>query len=145
MDPLADKVLMLSVFLSFVQLDLVPAWMVVLIAAREFLITGLRQMAQNRGIIIAASTSGKHKTVSQIVAASVILAILCIRGTVAAYQGNWDTFITGLGGWGPGLNAFIQHGPYWLMAYATFLSVYSGIDFLVRNRHVWHGESHAKR
>ncbi|HEY5037558.1 MAG TPA: CDP-diacylglycerol--glycerol-3-phosphate 3-phosphatidyltransferase, partial [bacterium] len=46
LDPLADKILFLSVFVAFVQLDLAPAWMVVVIAAREFLITGLRQLAQ---------------------------------------------------------------------------------------------------
>jgi CDP-diacylglycerol--glycerol-3-phosphate 3-phosphatidyltransferase len=145
MDPLADKILMLSVFVSFVQLDLVPSWMVVLIAAREFLITGLRQAAQSRDIVIAASRGGKHKTVSQILAASVILAILCARGTVAGSQGNWDVFISSLGAWGPGLNAFIQYGPYWLMLYATFMSVFSGADYLIRNRHVWHGEQHEKR
>lgn len=136
MDPLADKILILSVFVSFIQLDLVPTWMVVIIAAREFLITGLRQIAESRGVIIAASRGGKHKTISQIVAISVILAILCARATAAAYQVNWDGMIDHLGFWGSWLNGFIDYGPYWLMFYATFMSVWSGVDYFVRNRNV---------
>ncbi len=144
MDPLADKILILSVFASFIQLNLAPAWMVAIIAAREFLITGLRQIAQSRNVIIAASRSGKHKTISQIVAISFILAILCARATAAAYQVNWGGFINGLGAWGPWLDGFIQFGPYWLMFYATFMSVWSGVDFFIRNREVLQGYSHAK-
>jgi CDP-diacylglycerol--glycerol-3-phosphate 3-phosphatidyltransferase len=136
MDPLADKILILSVFVSFIQLDLVPTWMVVIIGAREFLITGLRQIAESRGVIIAASRGGKHKTISQIVAISVILAILCARATAAAYQVNWDGMINNLGLWGPWLNGFIDYGPYWLMFYATCMSVWSGVDYFVRNRNV---------
>ncbi|HTA75729.1 MAG TPA: CDP-diacylglycerol--glycerol-3-phosphate 3-phosphatidyltransferase [bacterium] len=145
MDPLADKVLILSVFLSFIQLELVPTWMVIIIAAREFLITGLRQIAESRGVIIAASRGGKHKTISQILAISVILAILCARATAAAYQMNWGGFINGLGEWGPWLNGFMDYGPYWLMFYATVMSVWSGVDYLIRNRNVLQGEHHAKR
>ncbi len=140
MDPLADKILILSVFVSFVQLDLVPSWMVVIIGAREFLITGLRQMAQNQNIVIAASRGGKHKTISQIVAISVILAIICAQATVEAYQGKWDVFIAKLGVCGDWVNNFIEYGPYWLMFYATFMSVLSGVDYLIKNRHVFSGE-----
>lgn len=144
MDPLADKILILSVFVSFIQLNLAPTWMVAIIAAREFLITGLRQIAQSRNVIIAASRSGKHKTISQIVAISFILAILCTRATTTAYQVNWGSFINGLGAWGPWLDGFIQFGPYWLMFYATFMSVWSGVDYFIRNRKVLQGENHAK-
>lgn len=137
MDPLADKILILSVFLSFVALDLAPAWMVVIIAAREFLITGLRQLAQTRNVIIAASRAGKHKTVSQIVAISVILAIVCAQATVEAYQGKWDLFVARLGTPGEWLDYFVWYGPYWLMFYATVMSILSGLDYLFKNRHVW--------
>jgi len=136
MDPLADKILILSVFVSFIQLNLVPTWMVIIIAAREFLITGLRQIAESRGVIIAASRGGKHKTISQIVAISVILAILCARATAAAYQVNWDGMINNLGTWGVWLDGFIVYGPYWLMFYATCMSVWSGVDYFIRNRNV---------
>jgi len=136
MDPLADKILILSVFVSFIQLDLVPTWMVIIIAAREFLITGLRQIAESRGVIIAASRGGKHKTISQIAAIAVILAILCARATAAAYQVNWDVMIDHLGFWGPWLSGFMDYGPYGLMFYATCMSVWSGVDYFVRNRNV---------
>src|SRR5579863_8764885 len=142
MDPLADKILLLTVFISFVQLDLVPSWMVVIIAAREFLITGLRQVAQSRNVIMAASRAGKHKTISQIVAISVILAIVCAQATVEAYQGKWDLFVARLGTLGQWLDDFIQYGPYWLMFYATVMSIVSGVDYFFKNKHVLSGEKH---
>ena len=58
MDPLADKLLMASAFISFVQLGLAPAWMVILIIGREFAITGMRVLAAVQGRVIAASASG---------------------------------------------------------------------------------------
>ncbi|HUO58172.1 MAG TPA: CDP-diacylglycerol--glycerol-3-phosphate 3-phosphatidyltransferase [bacterium] len=139
LDPLADKILFLSVFVSFVQLDLVPAWMVVIIAAREFLITGLRQVAQNQGTVIAASRGGKHKTISQIVAISVTLAIICAQATVETYQGKWDLFLERLGPVGDWIDRIVWFGPYWLMFYATVMSLVSGVDYFVKNRHVLTG------
>ena len=139
MDPLADKVFLLSVFISFVALNLVPAWMVVIIAAREFLITGLRQMAQSRNVVIAASRAGKHKTISQIVACSFILAILCTQATVEASQVKWDLFLERLGRFGDWLEYAVWYGPYWLMFYATVMSIISGLDYLFKNKHVWSG------
>jgi CDP-diacylglycerol--glycerol-3-phosphate 3-phosphatidyltransferase len=140
MDPLADKILFLSVLISFVQLDLVPVWMVVIIVTREFLITGLRQMAQGRNIVIAASRAGKHKTVSQIIAISVILAIICTQATVEAYQGNWDVVVARLGPLGDWLDSVVWYGPYWLMFYATVMTIISGLDYFFKNRHVLSGE-----
>ncbi|HVZ81173.1 MAG TPA: CDP-diacylglycerol--glycerol-3-phosphate 3-phosphatidyltransferase [bacterium] len=139
LDPFADKVLIVSVFVSFVALDLVPAWMVVIMVGREFLITGFRQVAQTQNIILAASRAGKHKTVSQIVAISVILAIVCAQSTVEAYQGTWDQFILRLGGWGEFLDKFVWYGPYWLMFYATVMSIISGVDYFYKNRHILGG------
>lgn len=144
LDPLADKVLLLSAFLAFVQMQLAPSWMVLTIMAREFLITGLRQMALSRGVVIAASRAGKHKTVSQIVAVSVILAILCVRATVEVAPGQWDQLLMRCGAWGDWLERFVWGGPYWLVFYATVMSVLSGLDYLVRNRHVWSGSAPKK-
>ena len=79
MDPVADKVLVLGAFLSFVQLQLVPAWMVVLIIIREFLITGMRLFAVRKGIVLAAESAGKHKTVSQMVTIFFILLFIVVR------------------------------------------------------------------
>ena len=91
-------------------------------------------MPKAGGIIIAASRGGKHKTISQIVAISFVLAILCARATATAYQMNWGGFISSLGNWGLWLNDFMDYGPYWLMFYATVMSVWSGVDYLIRNR-----------
>src|SRR5580704_16356292 len=86
MDPLADKILVCSVFIAFVDLRWMQAWMVVIIVARELAITGLRLLAASKNMVLAAEGYGKHKTISQIVA---ILAILVFRsyrewGPVAA-------------------------------------------------------------
>lgn len=74
MDPLADKLLITAALLSLVQMDLAPAWMVLVILGREFAVTVLRGVAYSRGIVIAASPLGKFKMVSQVVA--ILLLIL---------------------------------------------------------------------
>lgn len=88
MDPLTDKVMVAAAFVSFVAIDiqrggkmapLVPAWIVVIIISREFLVTGLRLLAASRGNIIPAGKWGKHKTVWQIVAIVVIMLGLSFR------------------------------------------------------------------
>jgi CDP-diacylglycerol--glycerol-3-phosphate 3-phosphatidyltransferase len=68
MDPLADKLLITAALLSLVQMDLAPAWMVLVILGREFAVTVLRGVAYSRGVVIAASPLGKLKMVSQVVA-----------------------------------------------------------------------------
>ncbi len=79
LDPIADKVLVLGVLLAFVQLRLVPAWMVLVIVAREFLITGVRLVAAGRGIVLAAEAQGKQKAASQMATIVLILATLLVR------------------------------------------------------------------
>lgn len=74
LDPIADKLLTSAVFISLVQLNLAPAWMVALIIGREFAITGLRSFAHTRGIAIPASSLGKIKMASQVTA--ILLLIL---------------------------------------------------------------------
>src|ERR1043165_6851296 len=83
MDPLADKIMVCSAFIAFVGLKWIPAWMVVIIVARELAITGLRLLAASKNVVLEAEGYGKHKTVSQIVA---IIAILF----VASYP-QWGT------------------------------------------------------
>lgn len=74
MDPLADKVLISAAFICFVAWgQIVPAWIVVVIIAREFMVTGLRLLGANRGKIIPAGRWGKHKTIWQVVVISVII------------------------------------------------------------------------
>ena len=74
LDPIADKLLTSAAFVSLVQLNLAPAWMVALIIGREFAITGLRSFAHTRGITIPASPLGKIKMASQV--AAILLLIL---------------------------------------------------------------------
>jgi CDP-diacylglycerol--glycerol-3-phosphate 3-phosphatidyltransferase len=76
MDPLADKILVCSAFIAFVGRDLVPAWMVVIIVARELAITGLRLVAASKNVVLAAEGYGKHKTVSQIIAIVSVLVLV---------------------------------------------------------------------
>ncbi len=73
LDPIADKLLTSAAFISLVQLDLAPAWMVALIIGREFAITALRSLAYTKGITIPASPLGKIKMASQVTAILLIL------------------------------------------------------------------------
>ncbi len=75
-DPLADKVLVVAAMLALIELDRVPAWIVMVIITREFVVTGLRLVAAAEGVVIAASKGGKLKTVCQIIA--LIMLILKI-------------------------------------------------------------------
>lgn len=79
MDPLTDKVLVCAAFICLVERGLVPAWIAVVIVAREFLVTGLRLLAAHRGAIISAGRWGKHKTIWQIAAIVVLLLGAALR------------------------------------------------------------------
>jgi CDP-diacylglycerol---glycerol-3-phosphate 3-phosphatidyltransferase len=73
LDPIADKLLVSAAFISLVELQLVRAWMIVIIIGREFAVSGLRSIAAQQGVTIAASPLGKGKMVSQIVAISLLI------------------------------------------------------------------------
>ncbi|MEN6626652.1 MAG: CDP-diacylglycerol--glycerol-3-phosphate 3-phosphatidyltransferase [Candidatus Sumerlaeia bacterium] len=92
MDPLADKVLTMAAFVSMVQLKLFPAWMVVLILAREFLITGLRQLAVAEGRVLSADRWGKNKTIAQLTTIITALVFLAARDWLN-YFDLWDSVI----------------------------------------------------
>ncbi|MDR1978211.1 MAG: CDP-diacylglycerol--glycerol-3-phosphate 3-phosphatidyltransferase [Synergistaceae bacterium] len=98
-DPLADKVLVIAAMVALVELQRVPAWMVVVIITREFVVTGLRLVASAEGVVIAASRGGKIKTVFQIIAISLLILKL--------------------------------PGGMWLMWVAMFLTVWSGMEYLI--------------
>ena len=76
MDPLADKLLVCSALICLIELNALPAWMVIIIISREFIISGFRLIASDNGVVIAASYWGKFKTTFQMV--SVVLLILDI-------------------------------------------------------------------
>ncbi|MBM7094243.1 MULTISPECIES: CDP-diacylglycerol--glycerol-3-phosphate 3-phosphatidyltransferase [Alteribacter] len=112
LDPLADKLLITAAFVSLVELGMFPAWAAILILSREFAVTGLRLVAAADGDVIAASNWGKWKTVSQIVAAS---AIMLHNMIFEALNIPFDT----------------------IMIYiAVILTVFSGWDYFVKNKHV---------
>jgi CDP-diacylglycerol--glycerol-3-phosphate 3-phosphatidyltransferase len=73
LDPLADKLIVMSALVMLVHLGRVAAWLVILILAREFIVTGLRTIAMSEGIVIAAGQEGKYKTSLQIAAISFLL------------------------------------------------------------------------
>jgi CDP-diacylglycerol--glycerol-3-phosphate 3-phosphatidyltransferase len=73
LDPIADKLLMSAAFISLVELGLAPAWMIVIIIGREFAVSGLRSIAAQQGVTIAASPLGKSKTISQVIAISLLI------------------------------------------------------------------------
>ena len=76
MDPLADKLLVCSALICLIELGQIPAWVVIIIISREFIISGFRLIASDNGVVIAASYWGKFKTTFQMV--SVVLLILDI-------------------------------------------------------------------
>ena len=92
LDPIADKLLISAAFVSLVELQLAPAWMVVVILGREFAVSGLRSIASAQGLVIAATGWGKAKMFSQILAAS--LLILAIRHEVFLLPGKMALWLT---------------------------------------------------
>ena len=127
LDPIADKILMLSAFLAFVEKGLVPAWMVVMIITRELVITGIRLIAATNGKVIPAEKGGKHKTVSQVVAIFIILAYVAVRDTILALNPSYL----------PARFAFFTDiSIYLLMLITVALTLASGISFLWHNRNL---------
>lgn len=110
MDPLADKLLVCSALICFVELGSLPAWMVIIIISREFIISGFRLIASDNGIVIAASYWGKFKTVSQMI----MIILLIINSQNPALK-----LLTGAFTW-----------------IALILTVISLIDYLVKNKSV---------
>nr|WP_276537009.1 CDP-diacylglycerol--glycerol-3-phosphate 3-phosphatidyltransferase [Anaerosalibacter massiliensis] len=96
MDPLADKLLVSAALISLVELKRVPAWMVVVIIAREFAITGLRVIAASEGVTIAASSLGKIKTITQLVAVIAILFNIHPFDTIMLYTAVFFTILSGI-------------------------------------------------
>jgi CDP-diacylglycerol---glycerol-3-phosphate 3-phosphatidyltransferase len=129
MDPLADKILVCSAFITFVGRAWMPAWMVVIVVARELAITGLRLLAASKSVVLAAERYGKHKTISQIVA---IIAMLVLH--------SYDQ-------WGPAGRAifgFHLFGAPWsewfthiAIGVAIILTFVSGWLYLWRNRLIY--------
>ena len=129
MDPLADKILICSAFIAFVGRGLVPAWMVVLIVARELAITGLRLLAAAQNVVLAAEGCGKHKTTSQIVAIVSILVLTSYPQWGRVARAVFEYNLLG----GPWMVWFTE-GSKWV---AVLFTVLSGALYLRRNRSLY--------
>lgn len=123
MDPIADKILVLSAFLAFVQMQLVEAWMVAVIILRELLITSLRLYALNQGRVLAANRGGKHKTISQMVTIFLILIFIVLKSTLSHFNL-----------WQNSMEAIYLRAIYLLMLITVSLTLISGLSYLWENR-----------
>lgn len=112
MDPLADKLLVCSALICLVALERIPAWMVIVIIAREFIVSGFRTVAADAGVVIAASYIAKVKTVFQMIATGLLI--------VNFGSFNLVTYI------------FTQV----ILYIAIILTIVSLVDYLVKNRGV---------
>lgn len=112
LDPMADKLLVAAAFILLVEMNLVPAWIVIIIISREFAVTGLRLVAAGSGLVLAAGQMGKLKTVFQLVA----IAALLLHDYPFSYVGIPFGMIT--------------------LYIALVLTVVSGVDYFIKNWHV---------
>jgi len=126
MDPIADKILILAAFLAFVEMKLIPAWTVLIIIFREFIILGLRILGIIKGHIVAASRAGKHKTISQVVTVFFILIYLIIR----QYGSGYDF-------WTEKADAVSRSLIFMLMIVTVALTLISGASYISKNRRLF--------
>ena len=145
-DPLADKLIVSAAFISFVQLRelAIPAWMVILVISREFIITGLRSVAASRGTIISSSLSGKFKTTSQMVVIITILLILIVNAVLKNYCHTTPLELQAFLGWKRVLGYILDRAPYWLMLVVTILTVISGFNYIIKNKQLLFEEISSK-
>ncbi len=123
LDPIADKLLVLSALIMLVEMNNIPAWIPIIIAAREFIVSGIRMLAAGEGNVIAASWLGKIKTVSQMIAIS--LAFIDVNPFMSFCDGQL------FGG------AFVLN---LIMSLAMLISVvttiWSGTDYFLKSKEI---------
>lgn len=118
LDPLADKILVLAAMVMLVEMAKLPAWIPIIVLAREFMVSGYRLVAvEKNGKVIAASKWGKLKTVTQMIA--IVLAFLDLNAFGACFSGN-------LQGVSLGLNVMVT----FMMIIQTIATIFSGIDYM---------------
>jgi CDP-diacylglycerol---glycerol-3-phosphate 3-phosphatidyltransferase len=139
MDALTDKVFMVGLFITMVVLGELPGlwslFLLLLILSREFLITGLRLVAASSGIILAAEKSGKHKTVSQIVSAILLLLAIAIRK-------DFPTLFPEIFGYS--FDAILHWAGVLFFVLAAVLTVTSGTVYMIKYWSVFIGEDEQK-
>ena len=118
LDPLADKILVLAAMIMLVEMNKLPAWIPVIVLAREFMISGYRLIAVEKGgIVIAASNWGKLKTVTQMIA--IIVAFIDLNSFGQCFTGN-------LQGWNLLLNSIATV----MMIIQTIATIVSGVQYM---------------
>ena len=130
MDALTDKVFMIGLFVALLAKGVLPTWslpLLLLILSREFLITGLRLVAAVSGIVLAAEKSGKHKTVSQIVSAVLLLLAVAVQEDFPAMLPSW-------------VGATLDSGGLVLFVIATALTVSSGAQYMFKYWSIFTGQ-----
>lgn len=133
MDPVADKLLTLAAFLAFVEMKLVPAWIVLIIVFREVLITSIRFVALSRNEVLVAGQGGKHKTGAQMISIFTILVFIIIR------EAGVRTF----GFWNESFEYWYRQVIFVMMLITAALTLASGIAYLVGNKkYFFNGGSH---
>lgn len=118
LDPIADKLIVMTALIMIIPLGRVPAWLVLVILGREIIITGLRGIASSEGIVIAASDLGKFKTIFQLVA---IIALLL------HYEYRWFFSVDH-----PLLVVNMHNVGMFYLWIAFIITVWSGVDYLVK-------------
>ena len=123
MDPLADKMLVCSVLICFTWMDLLPAWLVIIVVTREFAISGLRAIAAEKNKVIAANVWGKLKSQFQYNAIITVLVIL-----ISGYTMTWEGFyfdVTGDIAFFQWFFMIYSNLIIWLMVISTVLSLFT--------------------
>lgn len=105
MDPLADKILVISALVIFVDLSYIPSWMSIIVIAREFLISGIRMLAAAKGEVIPAGKLGKYKTTTQMIVIMIMMLV--------------------------GKNKY----NFYLMLIPVILTLWSGIEYTTKSKH----------
>jgi CDP-diacylglycerol--glycerol-3-phosphate 3-phosphatidyltransferase len=129
LDLTADKVFVSSILIAFVQLGLVPAWIVVIIIAREFLVTGLRSMAAARGTVIAAGSWGKQKTFITLLA---IGGVLLANGTGDPRLSLFSTAMLRFDAQALTFSSLLLLAADITLLLATFWTIVSGAEYVLR-------------
>lgn len=128
LDPLADKLIVMTAFVALVELDIFPSWMVILILCREFLITGLRTLAISQGKVLEADRWGKNKTVSQMTTIITALVFISLRDILIA-TGDWEPLFVDK--WR--LAEWITISLNVMMLFCVVLTIFSGWQYFRKN------------
>lgn len=138
LDPIADKLLVAAALIALVGMNKIPSWFVTVVIAREFIVTGIRLLANGEGRVIAASVWGKLKTITQMIAIPLVLldvtpALASDKSDVFMVSKLKDLFLNF--GSSPFINTIGILATVMIIV-SVIITVFSGVDYLVKNRDV---------